>query len=73
VHAVRVAARVRRELQVDVDVVGGPYGRFEVLLDGAPALEGGPLAALGILPSAHEVIDALRAKLANAETAPAVS
>jgi hypothetical protein len=42
------------------------------LLDGALVLEGGPLAALGILPSAGEVIAAVRAKLADAEPASPV-
>jgi hypothetical protein len=57
---------------MDVETVGAPYGHFEVLLDGALVLEGGPLAALGILPSAGEVMAAVRAKLADAETASPV-
>jgi hypothetical protein len=64
-HAVRVAARLRRELNVDVEVVGGPYGQFKVLLDGEPVLDGGPLAALGVLPSGRKVVEAVRAKLAK--------
>jgi hypothetical protein len=55
-----VAARLRRELNADVEVVGGPYGQFEVEVDGDVVLEGGPLAALGVLPSAQTVIDAVR-------------
>ena len=70
-----MAARVRRELNAEVEVVGGPYGQFQVLVDalhqrlvrvlvdGAPVLDAGPLAALGVLPSARNVVDALRAKL----------
>lgn len=58
-----MAARVRRELNADVEVVGGPYGKFQVSVDGAPVLEGGPFAALGILPSAREVVDAVRPKV----------
>jgi hypothetical protein len=68
-HAARVAARVRRELSADVHVIGGPYGQFQVLVDGALVLEAGPLAALGVLPSAREVIDALRGALDKASTA----
>lgn len=64
-HAVRVAARVRRELGVEVDVVGGPYGRFEVDVDGRTVLEGGRLAMLGVLPSTDEVLAAVRQALAK--------
>jgi hypothetical protein len=53
-----VAAQARRELGTDIEVVGAPYGRFEVL-------EGGPLAALGVLPSARNVIDAVRTALGD--------
>ncbi len=51
---------MRRELNTDVDVIGGPYGQFHVLVDGATVLDAGPLAALGILPSARTVIDLLQ-------------
>jgi hypothetical protein len=57
-----VAARLRRELNADVEVVGGPYGQFEVEVDGNIILKGGPLAALGVLPSAQTVLDAVRVK-----------
>jgi hypothetical protein len=62
-HAVRVAARVRREFQVDVDVVGGPYGQFGVMVDGRTVLEGGRLAMLGVLPTSDEVLAAVRSEL----------
>jgi hypothetical protein len=62
-HAVRVAAQLRRELEVDVEVVGGPYGQFKVEVDGETVLEGGALAALGVLPSAQKVIEAVRVQL----------
>lgn len=68
-----MAARVRRELGADVEVVGGPYGRFEVFVDGERVLEGGPLAALGVLPSSREVIAALRARLDDLENRPRIS
>jgi hypothetical protein len=61
-HAVRVAARLRRELNADVEVVGGPYGQFKVEVDGNTVLEGGALAALGVLPSAQRVLEAVRAQ-----------
>ena len=62
-HAVRVAARLRRELSLEVDVVGGPYGQFAVDVDGTTVLEGGRLAMLGILPSADQVLAAVRQEL----------
>jgi hypothetical protein len=49
-HAVRVAAFIRRTLQTDVDMIQGRYGEFQVLVDGATVL-GGALAALGVVPS----------------------
>jgi hypothetical protein len=60
-----VAARVKRELNVDVEVVGGPYGQFQVLVDGALVLDAGRLAALGVLPSSQRVVDLLQEKLRN--------
>jgi hypothetical protein len=62
-YAVRVAARVRRELGVDVEMVRGRYGEFKVLVDGESAVEGGGLAVLGVLPSGRKVVEAVRARL----------
>ena len=33
-HAVRVAARLRRELGIEVDTIRGHYGEYKVLVDG---------------------------------------
>ena len=62
-HAVRVAARIRRELHVDVELEKGRYGQFEVLVDGQTVIDGGALAALGVLPSGRKLLDAVRARL----------
>jgi hypothetical protein len=62
-HAVRVAARLRRELKSDVDMVKGRYGEFKVLVDDQIVVDAGALAALGVLPSGRRVIDAVKAKL----------
>jgi hypothetical protein len=62
-HAVRVAARLRRELGSDVEMVPGRYGEFKVLVDGETVVDGGALAALGVLPSGRKVVDAVRARL----------
>jgi hypothetical protein len=42
-----VAARLRRELKTDVDMVRGRYGEFKVLVDGETVIDGGALAGLG--------------------------
>jgi hypothetical protein len=60
-----VAARLRRELRINVDMVRGRYGEFKVLVDGEPVIHAGALAALGVLPSARRVIEAVRDRLAG--------
>jgi hypothetical protein len=62
-HAVRVAARLRRELKSDVEMVKGRYREFKVLVDGQTVVDAGALAALGVLPSGRRVVDAVKAKL----------
>lgn len=44
-------------------MVPGRYGEFKVLVDEKIAVDGGPLAALGVLPSGRKVLDAVRAGL----------
>jgi hypothetical protein len=61
-----VAARLRRELGVDVEMVRGRYGEFKVLVDREIAIDGGALAALGVLPSGQKVVDAVRPCLSAA-------
>lgn len=60
IHAVRVAARLRRELKTDVDLVKGRYGEFKVLVDGKVVLDGGAFVALGIMPSGRKVVETVR-------------
>jgi hypothetical protein len=64
-HAVRVAARLRRELHADVDMERGRYGEFKVLVDGETVVDGGSLAVLGVLPSGRKVLEAVRLKLSE--------
>jgi hypothetical protein len=61
-----VAARLRRELGADVDMVHGRYGEFKVLVDGKTVVDGGAMAALGVLPSGKKVVDVVRGKLSAA-------
>jgi hypothetical protein len=58
-----VAAFIRRTLQIDVDMIHGRYGEFQVVVDGATVVDGGALAALGVLPSRRTVVDRVRAHL----------
>lgn len=67
-HAVRVAARLRRQLQTEVDMVKGHYGEFKVVVDGEVIIDPGALAMLGVLPSGRKVVDAVRARLSAQPT-----
>jgi len=60
-----VAARLRRDLGVEVEKVSGRYGEFKVEVDGALIAEGGALGALGVLPSVSGIVDRVRATLAK--------
>ena len=62
-HAVRVAARLRRELGAEVELVGGTDCQFKVVVDDETVVDGGAWAALGVLPSGPVVVDAVRARL----------
>jgi hypothetical protein len=64
-HAARVAARLRRELREEVEMVRGRYGEFKVLIDGNAVVDAGALAALGVLPSGRKVVDTVRAALSG--------
>ena len=42
----------------------GRYGEFKVLVDGEVVVDGGALAALGVLPSRKTVVEAVREAVA---------
>ena len=63
-----MAARLRRELAADVEMVKGRYGEFKVMVDGRTAVDAGPLAILGVLPSGRKAVEAVRAELAKTHT-----
>lgn len=58
-----MAARLRRELQTEVEMVRGNYGEFKVLVDGTTIIDGGAVAFLGVLPSGRKVVAAVRDRL----------
>ena len=62
-HAVRAAARLRRELGIDVDAVHGRYGEYKVLVDGNVVVDGGPKVMLGLMPSTRKIVAAVRDRL----------
>lgn len=65
-YAVRVAARLRRELKSEVELVRGAYGQFKVFVDGEMVVDAGAWAALGVLPSGRKVVEAVQVKLSGA-------
>lgn len=60
-----MAARLRKDLALDVALVAGDYGEFTVLVDDQPAIEGGALTALAILPRYDRILAAVRERLAR--------
>ena len=63
IHAVRVAARIERELHTEVEKIKGRYGIYKIFVDGEIVMDGGAKALLGILPSGKKVVAAVKSKL----------
>ena len=62
-YAARVAARLRRELQTNVEMVRSRYGDFKVLVDGEVVVDGGSAAFLGIVPSRAKILAAVKDRI----------
>jgi hypothetical protein len=60
-----VAARLRRELVIEVDTIRGHYGEYKVLVDSDTVVDGGPLVTVGVMPSARKIVEKVRARLAT--------
>ena len=58
-----MAARLRRELKTEVDMVRGRYGEFKIVVDGDTIIDGGAAAFLGVLPSGKKISAAVRDRL----------
>jgi hypothetical protein len=54
-----VAAALRRDPSLTVELESGHYGEFTVLVDGREVLSAGASAMLGILPSIRVVQEAI--------------
>lgn len=61
---------LRRDLAVDVVLEAGPYGSFEVLVDGERVVDGGRLAFLGVLPSVHDIAASVKRRIAQPRNSP---
>jgi peptidyl-tRNA hydrolase len=60
-----VAAKLRRDLGIEVEMVHGAYGEYKVLVDGETVIDGGALTILGIVPTGRKVVDAVRTHLSG--------
>jgi len=60
-----VAAKLRRDLGIDVEMVHGRYGEYNILVDGETVIDGGALTALGIVPARRRVVEAVRSLLSR--------
>jgi hypothetical protein len=65
-----VAADLRKELKVDVELVEGHYGQFSVLVDDAEVFDAGALAFMGVLPSKRHVRELVAQRLAGTKHTP---
>ena len=60
-----MAAKLRRDLGIEVEMVHGAYGEYKVLVDGETVIDGGALTTLGIVPTGRKVVDAVRTHLSG--------
>lgn len=58
-----MAAKLRRDLGIEVDMVHGRYAEYKILVDDRIVIDGGALTALGIVPARRKVVEAVRAAL----------
>lgn len=58
-----MAARLRRELGVEVEQVHGRYGEYTVLVDGDVVVDGGAKVIVGIMPSSTGIVEKVRERL----------
>ena len=62
-----MAASLRRNLNLEVELVDGHYGEFSVLVNGEKIIGGGPLGFIGVLPSVRRVRELVERRLRAAE------
>ena len=55
-----MAAVLRRDLDVPVEMTAGHYGEFTVFVEGREIVTAGPLAFAGVLPSIESIRDLVK-------------
>ena len=58
-----MAGLLKRELGIEAELEHGSYGQFKILIDGRTVLDAGAMAALGVVPSNGQLVDAVRKAL----------
>ncbi len=58
-----MAARIRRELGAEVELVGGDLREYTVLVDGEVVARAGRFCFIGVVPSQQTVMRELAARL----------
>ena len=58
-----MAAHLRKQLGIEVEMIHGSYGEFTVQVEGQEVVVAGPLGFLGVLPSADQVLERVQARL----------
>lgn len=58
-----MAARIRSELGLEVEMVRGRYGEYRVLVDDEVVVDGGPQVIIGMVPPARRTLQLVRARL----------
>lgn len=57
-----MAKKIKKEMNAEVELIHGRYGEFKVAVNGETIINGGAKVILGIMPSAGEIITAIKAK-----------
>ncbi len=71
IQAARAAARIRRELNADVEMVRARYGEFTVVVDGQVVVDPGLKVIFGVIPSTDTIVEEVRSRLAAPTPRPA--
>ena len=59
-----MAARIHKELGVEVETRHGRYGEYRVVVDGETVVDGGLKVAIGLMPPANNTVALVRERLA---------
>jgi hypothetical protein len=60
-----VAARIFKELGIQVQLEHGAYGEYKVILDGQVIIDGGAKVIIGVYPSTSRIVEAVRSRLSG--------